>query len=106
MEVAHTAAEIIRLADGDAQTKRDGRFKKRAKLEEEEMALPESERAAMPKPRPDMNAPYGEPAFSQWQCEYDAIEEVESTFGIDTCQATADEPKARQHLSQLERRTM
>lgn len=69
-------AGSLALPDGAAQQARDQRFRNVTRMQEEEFALSEEERRARTKAEPDMMAPFGTPAFSQWLYSYDAILEV------------------------------
>ena len=59
---------------------RDAMLAERLRIDEAEMARPEEERKADPRPHPDINAPYLSPPYCQWLYGHDAIKEAHEYF--------------------------
>ncbi|OQV06470.1 FAD binding domain-containing protein [Cladophialophora immunda] len=62
--------------NGDDAPARNAFLAKQLKIDQAELARPEEERRAQPRPPANMHAPFPSPPFLQWLYSYDAIKET------------------------------
>ena len=70
--------EGVSFLNGEHAEARNAMMSKLYELQSADLARPEEERRADPKPPADMDAPWMSPPFSQWLFGYDAVKETQA----------------------------
>ncbi|KAJ9617056.1 hypothetical protein H2200_000777 [Cladophialophora chaetospira] len=73
-----SSREGVGFLNGENAEARNAMMRKQYEIQRAELARPEEERRADPKPPGDINAPWFSPAYSQWLYAFDAVKETQS----------------------------